>query len=182
MKAVQSTPVFVPTLYFLKAQQRKCGASTHLSSLWNSCQSNIRQEESLKEINVFGSWCPEKFSLWLTSHSRGLQFYPRLVNSSVVGTQTRKLGFFPLCAWEFFSCADEYNILQKGKKGDFPHNKFHCFHAVVMCKGRALCGRDILLYGKDIKSCCRSLSSLVPGLKLCEAVSQQRCLVLGFSL
>lgn len=92
--------------------------------------------------------------------------------------------------WDSFHCVPgnsfhaQMNIIfyRRGKKGDFPHNKFHCFHAVVMCKGRALCGRDILLYGKDIKSCCRSLSSLVPGLKLCEAVSQQRCLVLGFSL
>lgn len=129
-----------------------------------------------------------QFPPWLTSHSKGLEkcFIPNL--SIIVGWEClgKKVECFPLHDWESVSCEDKYTIIQvwKRKKKRFPDSKFHCLCAVVMCKGRALCGRDIVLYGKDIISRSRrawnkvqSLPSLVPRLGLSETHCKQRCLV-----
>lgn len=68
----------------------------------------------------------------------------------------KKRGILPIIPWESISCDDKYTIIQVWKKKRFPHNIFRCLYLVVMCKGWALCGRNIILCGKDIISRSRS--------------------------
>lgn len=117
----------------------------------------------------------------------GKMFYPKPVDHCGLGMPGEK-------KWNASHCMTgnpfhvKINILlskyEREKKKRFPDSKFHCLCAVVMCKGRALCGRDIVLYGKDIISRSRrawnkvqSLPSLVPRLGLSETHCKQRCLV-----
>lgn len=119
-------------------------------------------------------------------------FYPKPVNHCVLGMKTVSLrkkwnSSHGMTGNPFHV---KINILLssyergKKKKKRFPDSKFHCLCTVVMCKGRALRGRDIVLYGKDIISRSRralnkvqSLPSLAPRLGLSETPCKQRCLV-----